>query len=85
MDGVGSMYTGVDAGGGRRTEKSGHAGWDTGRGSGHAGRHVWVVTGTHWVASRMPHTHILVGVKLALEFPQLLACLVQPLFSTSNK
>ena len=29
-----TMYMGVDAGGGRRTEKSGHAGWDTGTGVG---------------------------------------------------
>ena len=56
---------GVDAEGGRRTQESGHADWDTGRELGHAGRHVWAVTGTHWVASRMPHTHVLVGVSSA--------------------
>ena len=49
---------GVDAEGGRRTQESGHADWDTGRELGHAGRHVWAVTGTHWLASRMPRTHI---------------------------
>ena len=32
---------GVDAEGGRRTQESGHADWDTGRELGHAGRHVW--------------------------------------------